>query len=109
MKVKILRYFNIGLHSYKVYEGNTFEEIANQADEESRMVLNKWEVMGIQYNDDEQMIVMHNILEELSRLASLHESESEREQIAFLGTKLGMFYTDKKAIEILGDYSVSVK
>jgi len=99
MIAKILYYYNIGTHDYKEIEADSYEEIAKLATKSLDMLTGVWEVVGLKQDDDEDMIVMHNILENLARLSSLHESDSEREQIAYIGTQLGLFYKAKKEIE----------
>jgi len=98
---------NLGIHSYRQIEGKTFSEIAQTADRDSMLSFSKWEIVGIKNDDDEKMVVLHNILEELARLASLHETDAEREKIAYFGTQLGLFYKNKKEIEGFGSFSLS--
>lgn len=90
-------------HNYHEYSGETFADIARQADLEAHKNHWRWEVVGLDL-DGEGMVVVHNILEELARIAESDTHHDDvRERVADLGLALGTFYLNKKKIEELSE------
>jgi enhancing lycopene biosynthesis protein 2 len=89
-------------HTYHEYKGETFADIAHQADGLAHKHHWRWQVIGLDM-DGEGMIVEHNVLEELGRIASGEIHDDTRERAADLGLSLGTFYINKKKIEELSE------
>lgn len=101
MKVRIHYEMKSG-SLYEDFTADTIEEIALMADV-AEGDFKHWEVTAVE--QDGELVSIHNLLAELSRLAHLGETDSEREVLASVATRLGMAYRVKQDIEGLGTSS----